>query len=94
MSGGALKLREVRKLADSRAAFEFELPVAELPDVPREFGAGDGKVQAQHGCGCGEEVTEGGATSQRTRQVHAKRLARTREVGLGSLHPTHAQERA
>ena len=47
MSGGALKLREVRKLADSRAAFEFEIPVAELPDMPPEFGAGDGKVQAQ-----------------------------------------------
>jgi uncharacterized protein len=47
MSGGALKLREVRKLADSRAAFEFEIPVAELPDMPPEFGSGDGKVQAQ-----------------------------------------------
>jgi uncharacterized protein len=47
MSGGALKLRDVRKLADSRAAFEFEIPVAELPDMPPEFGAGDGQVQAQ-----------------------------------------------
>jgi uncharacterized protein len=47
MSGGALKLRDVRKLADSRAAFEFEMPVAELPDVPPEFGSGDGQVQAQ-----------------------------------------------
>ena len=47
MSGGALKLREVRKLADSRAAFEFEIPVAELPDIPPEFGAGNGLVQAQ-----------------------------------------------
>lgn len=47
MSGGALKLRDVRKLADSRAAFEFEIPVAELPDMPPEFGAGDGQVRAQ-----------------------------------------------
>jgi uncharacterized protein len=47
MSGGALKLRDVRKLADSRAAFEFEIPVTELPDMPPEFGAGDGQVQAQ-----------------------------------------------
>jgi len=47
MSGGALKLRDVRKLADSRAAFEFEMPVAELPAIPPEFGAGDGQVQAQ-----------------------------------------------
>ena len=47
MSGGALKLRDVRKLADSRAAFEFEIPVAELPDIPPEFGAGNGLVQAQ-----------------------------------------------
>jgi uncharacterized protein len=47
MSGGALKLRDVRKLAESHAAFEFEIPVAELPDMPPEFGAGDGQVQAQ-----------------------------------------------
>jgi uncharacterized protein len=47
MSGGALKLRDVRKLADSRAAFEFEIPVAQLPAMPPEFGAGDGQVQAQ-----------------------------------------------
>jgi uncharacterized protein len=47
MSGGALKLRDVRKLADSRAAFEFEMPVAELPAMPPEFGSGNGQVQAQ-----------------------------------------------
>ena len=47
MSGGALKLRDVRKLADSRAAFEFEIPVAQLPAMPPELGAGDGQVQAQ-----------------------------------------------
>jgi uncharacterized protein len=47
MSGGALKLRDLRKLADSRAAFEFEIPVDKLPDIPPEFGSGDGQVQAQ-----------------------------------------------
>jgi uncharacterized protein len=47
MSGSALKLRDARKLADSRAAFEFEIAVAELPDIPPEFGAGNGQVQAQ-----------------------------------------------
>jgi uncharacterized protein len=47
MSGSALKLRDVRKLADSRAAFEFEIAVAELPDIPPEFGTGNGLVQAQ-----------------------------------------------
>lgn len=47
MSGGALKLRDVRKLADSRAEFEFEIPVDKLPDISPEFGSGDGQVRAQ-----------------------------------------------
>jgi uncharacterized protein len=47
MSGGALKLRDVRKLAETRAAFDFELPVAELPGLPVELLAGDGRVQVQ-----------------------------------------------
>ncbi len=47
MSGGALKLRDVRKLADTRAAFEFEIAVAKLPDMSPDLGSGDGQVQAQ-----------------------------------------------
>jgi uncharacterized protein len=47
MPGGALKLRDVRKLAESRAAFEFEMPVSELPGLPLELQAGDGRAQAQ-----------------------------------------------
>ena len=47
MSGGALKLRDVRKLAESRAEFDFQLPVAELPGMPAELSAGDGQVQVQ-----------------------------------------------
>jgi len=47
MAGGALKLRDLRKLAETRAAFEFELPVTELPGLPRELSAGDGRVQVQ-----------------------------------------------
>ena len=37
MSGGGLKLRDVSKLADSRSAFEFEVPVSALPGLPPEF---------------------------------------------------------
>lgn len=47
MSGGGLKLRDVRKLADTRAAFEFEVPVASLPGLPSDLGAGNGQVQVQ-----------------------------------------------
>jgi uncharacterized protein len=47
MPGGALKLRDVRKLAETHAAFDFELPVADLPGVPSELSAGGGQVQAQ-----------------------------------------------
>ncbi|HEY6452028.1 MAG TPA: YceD family protein [Steroidobacteraceae bacterium] len=42
-----MKLRDVRKLAETRAAFEFELPVAELPGLPPELLNGDGHVQVQ-----------------------------------------------
>jgi uncharacterized protein len=47
MPGGALKLRDVRKLADSRAVFEFDVAVAELPGLPPDLSAGDGRVQVQ-----------------------------------------------
>ncbi len=47
MPGGALKLRDVRKLAESRAAFELEMPVSELPGLPLDLLAGDGRVQVQ-----------------------------------------------
>jgi uncharacterized protein len=42
-----LNLRDVRKLADTRAEFEFEAPVAELPGLPSDLRAGDGRVQVQ-----------------------------------------------
>ena len=47
MSGGALKLRDVRKLADTRAAFDFEVRVAELPGLPPDLGARDGQLKVQ-----------------------------------------------
>ena len=46
MSGGAAKLRDVRKLADSRAVFELDIPLAQLPDLPPEFTSGGGTVRA------------------------------------------------
>jgi uncharacterized protein len=47
MPGGALKLRDVKKLADTRAAFDFEMPVADLPGLPPELLASDGQVQVK-----------------------------------------------
>jgi uncharacterized protein len=46
MSGGASKLRDVRKLADSRAVFELDIPLVQLPNVPPEFSSGGGTVRA------------------------------------------------
>jgi uncharacterized protein len=47
MSGGAAKLRDVRKLADSRAVFELDFPLLQLPGLPAEFTSGAGSVRAQ-----------------------------------------------
>jgi uncharacterized protein len=47
MPGAALKLRDVRKLAESHAAFEFEMPVSELPGLPPDLLAGDGRLQVK-----------------------------------------------
>ena len=46
MPGGASKLRDVRKLADARAVFELDIPVAQLPGLPAELISGGGQVQA------------------------------------------------
>jgi uncharacterized protein len=47
MLSGWSKLRDVRKLADRRAALEFEISVAELPGMPPELAASDARVQVQ-----------------------------------------------
>jgi uncharacterized protein len=46
MPGGASKLRDVRKLADARAALDLDIPVAELPGLPVELISGGGQVHA------------------------------------------------
>ncbi|HEY1724064.1 MAG TPA: YceD family protein [Steroidobacteraceae bacterium] len=47
MSGGASKLRDVRKLADARATLDLDIPLAELPGLPVELIAGGGLVHAR-----------------------------------------------
>jgi uncharacterized protein len=47
MPGGASKLRDIRKLAETRAAFDFDLPMTDLPGLPPELSAGGGRVQTQ-----------------------------------------------
>lgn len=47
MSGGAAQLRDVRKLADSRAVFELDFPLLQLPGLPAEFTSGGGSVRAR-----------------------------------------------
>ena len=39
MPGGWSRPRDVRQLADSRAGFEFDIPVAELPGISTELSA-------------------------------------------------------
>lgn len=43
----APKLRDVRKLADSRAVFDLDLMLTALPDFPADYAAGGGSVKAQ-----------------------------------------------
>jgi len=43
----APKLRDVRKLADSRAVFELDFPLVELPGFPVEFLPASGQVHAR-----------------------------------------------
>lgn len=43
MSGGGVKLRDVGKLADAGAAFDFEVPLSELPGLPPGVGTADGR---------------------------------------------------
>lgn len=45
MPGGWSKPREVAKLADTRAEFEFAIPVGELPGIPAELSVADEPVR-------------------------------------------------
>jgi uncharacterized protein len=47
MPDGASKLRDVNQLSDQGAAFDFELPVAQLPGFPLHPDAGGGTVRAR-----------------------------------------------
>jgi len=47
MPGGAVKLREVKKLAETHAAFDLDMPLADLPGLPPELSAGGGQVKAR-----------------------------------------------
>jgi uncharacterized protein len=47
MSGGASKLRDVRKLADARAILDLDIPLAELPGLPVDLISGGGTVLAR-----------------------------------------------
>jgi len=44
MSEGWSKPRDLAKLAEMRAHFEFEIPVADLPGIPEEFSVAEGPV--------------------------------------------------
>jgi uncharacterized protein len=44
MPGGALKLRDVRKLADTRAILDLDIPLGELPGLPVELVLGGGPL--------------------------------------------------
>jgi uncharacterized protein len=46
MPGGALKLRDVRKLSDAHAILDLDIPLAELPGLPVELISGGGPVHA------------------------------------------------
>lgn len=43
---GAPKLRDVRKLADSRSVFDLDVALSTLPDIPADYVGGGGSVRA------------------------------------------------
>jgi uncharacterized protein len=45
MPNGWSKARDLAKLAEMRAQFEFEIPLGDLPGIPEEFAVADGPVQ-------------------------------------------------
>ena len=45
MPNGWSKARDLAKLAEMRAQFEFEIPLGDLPGIPEEFSLADGPVQ-------------------------------------------------
>lgn len=47
MSGGASKLRDVRKLSDARAILDLDIPLAELPGLPVELILRGGPLRAE-----------------------------------------------
>lgn len=47
MPGGASKLHDVRKLADTRATLDLDIPVAQLPGLPDEIVSGSAQVHAR-----------------------------------------------
>ena len=47
MPGGWSKVRDVSKLADTRAEFDFDIPVAELPGIPSDVAVAGGTVHTR-----------------------------------------------
>ncbi|MDE2251719.1 MAG: DUF177 domain-containing protein [Gammaproteobacteria bacterium] len=45
MPNGWSKPRDLARLADMRARFEFEIPLGDLPGIPAEFSLADGPVR-------------------------------------------------
>lgn len=45
MPEGWSKARELAKLAEMRAQFEFEIPLGDLPGIPKEFSSAEGPVR-------------------------------------------------
>ena len=46
MPDGWSTARDLAKLADTRAHFEFEIPLGDLPGIPEEFSGAEGPVRA------------------------------------------------
>jgi len=60
MSGGASKLRDVRRLAEARAEFEFDWDAAQLPGLPPELRSGRVHARLRFGREQGFAVAEVG----------------------------------
>jgi uncharacterized protein len=87
MPGGALKLRDVRKLAETRAGFDLDIALSDLPGLPPEVAASGGRVQAQLRFGREQGFATAEVRLQAQLQVTCQRCMGSMPLELEAVSP-------
>jgi uncharacterized protein len=87
MPGGALKLRDVRKLAETRAGFDLDIALSDLPGLPAEVAASGGRVQAQLRFGREQGFATAEVRLQAQLQVTCQRCMGSMPLELEAVSP-------